>query len=202
MDRTIIRLMRASFLASWLFLAPIHAQAAPEEIKIEKSIDQLSPGGYVWEPERAASGPVEIVISLGQQKAYIFRSGILIGASTISSGRPGYESPIGRFEILQKRKMHRSNRYDDAPMPYMQRLNWYGVALHAGQIPGRPASHGCIRLPAEFARKLFEVTELGSFVFVTEDPLESPKQALQLARANASAPVPLDRTPAGARGGS
>jgi len=158
----------------------------------------LDRGEYLWQPERAAAGPVEIVISLGLQKAYIFRSGELIGASTISSGKPGHESPIGRFEILQKRKMHRSNRYDDAPMPYMQRLNWYGVALHAGPIPGGPASHGCIRLPAGFAKKLFEATELGSFVFVTDDALHSPQAALQLARAHATAPVSRDRTPGGA----
>src|SRR3546814_5930351 len=103
---------------------------------------------------------------------------------TVSSGRRGYESPVGRFEILQKRKVHRSNRYENAPMPYMQRLNWYGVAFHGGRVPGYPASHGCIRLPMQFAEKLYGVTELGSFVFVADQALHSPKEALNLARAN------------------
>ncbi|MBA3677595.1 MAG: L,D-transpeptidase family protein [Sphingosinicella sp.] len=199
MARTIDRLMRVLLFSSLLCLAPVQQAAAREAPEIEKRIATLGPGQFIWEPEGAEAGQVEIVISLGLQKAYIFRSGTLIGASTISSGRPGYESPIGRFEILQKKKMHRSNRYEAAPMPYMQRLNWYGVALHAGQVPGHPASHGCIRLPAEFARKLFEVTQLGSFVFVAEGEINSPKEALDLARANALAPVPRDRTPGGAQ---
>jgi hypothetical protein len=97
--------------------------------------------------------------------------------------------------------MHRSNRYDDAPMPWMQRLNWYGVALHAGEIPGRPASHGCIRLPTGFARKLFGVTERGGFVFVTEDRVDTPEAALKLARANKDAPFGPGRTFESAPGG-
>jgi hypothetical protein len=72
------------------------------------------------------------------------------------------------FQILQKKKMHHSNLYDDAPMPFMQRLTWDGVALHAGRIPGRPASHGCVRLPLEFAQKLFDVTYHGGTVVVTD----------------------------------
>jgi lipoprotein-anchoring transpeptidase ErfK/SrfK len=155
---------------------------------------RLLPGQYVW-TDAAAEGPVEIVISLPQQLAYVFRSGKLIGASTISSGKVGHESPVGRFQILQKREMHRSNRYSDAPMPYMQRLNWFGVAIHGGAIPGYPASRGCIRLPMEFARKLFAATELGGFVFISPAILRSPKKGLKLARLHASAALPADRMP-------
>src|SRR3546814_1869559 len=97
---------------------------------------------------------------------------------TVSSGRRGYESPVGRFEILQKRKVHRSNRYENALMPYMPRLNWYGVAFHGGRVPGYPASHGCIRLPMQFAEKLYGVTDLGSFVFVRSDEHTSELQSL------------------------
>ena len=192
------RLVRAALFASLLAMAPLSAAPAADGSAIENRIEQLDAGEFVWDPSGAEAGPVEIVISLGQQKAYVFRSGELIGGSTISSGRPGYESPVGRFQILQKKVMHRSNRYESAPMPYMQRLNWYGVALHAGQIPGRPASHGCIRLPSAFAKKLFAETQVGSFVFVTDDPLQSSEAALKLARANASAPMPSDRMPGGA----
>lgn len=200
MAQAIARFARI-FLALLLGLAPIHSASARQADTIKARIADLEPGQFIWQPEQATEGPVEIVVSLGLQRAYIFRSGKLIGASTISSGKQGHETPIGRFEILQKRKIHRSNRYDDAPMPFMQRLNWYGVALHGGHVPGHPASHGCIRLPMEFARKLFAATKLGSFVFVAEDKLPSPKAALELARANASMPVPPDRTPRGLGGG-
>ncbi|HEV2745786.1 MAG TPA: L,D-transpeptidase family protein [Allosphingosinicella sp.] len=169
--------------------------AAQEPRPIEDRLEALDPGDYVWQPELAAEGPVEIVISLGSQLAYVYRDGTLIGASTVSSGREGYESPVGRFQILEKKKVHRSNRYDDAPMPYMQRLNWYGVALHGGHVPGYPASHGCIRLPMRFAQKLFEITERGGFVFVTDEAPESPQAALELARAHADAPFGPGRTP-------
>lgn len=181
---------RAMLAALALGAAPAVIAAPP----IEEKIETLRPGGFVWQPEVRAHGPVEIVISLADQRAFVYRGGELIGASTISSGRQGYESPIGRFQILAKKRVHRSNRYDDAPMPFMQRLNWYGVALHAGEIPGRPASHGCIRLPLGFARALFGATETGGFVFVTEDRLATPEAALKLARSNANAPFGPGRT--------
>jgi L,D-transpeptidase catalytic domain len=155
--------------------------------------DWLRPGQYVWQPERAPVGPVEVVVSLGSQRAYVYRAGTLIGTSTVSSGRRGSETPVGRFEILQKRRTHRSNRYSNAPMPFMQRLNWYGVALHGGTVPGYAASHGCIRLPMKFAEALYGATQLGGFVFVARQALPSPERALKLARANANAPMSADR---------
>src|SRR3546814_43856 len=117
--------------------------------RVEAPVHDLAPGQFVWLPERAPAGLVEIVVSLASQRAWVFRSGTLIGTSTVSSGRRGYESPVGRFEILQKRQVHRSNGYENAPMPYMQRLHWYGVAFHGGRGPGIPASPGCIRLPMQ-----------------------------------------------------
>lgn len=167
-------------------VAPAGAKKTPA---IAEDVDELKPGQYRWQPELAPAGPVEIVISLGAQRAYVYRAGTLIGVSTISSGRSGYETPVGRFGILQKKRMHRSNRYESAPMPYMQRLNWYGVALHAGHVPGYPASHGCIRLPPKFAANLYGVTRLGGFVWVDDREVHSPGKALKLARANASAPL-------------
>jgi lipoprotein-anchoring transpeptidase ErfK/SrfK len=114
------------------------------------------------------------------QTAFVFRGGTLIGASTVSTGMPGKDTPTGVFPILQKKKMHHSNIYDSAPMPYMQRLTWDGVALHAGKIPGYPASHGCVRLPAKFAPLLFEVTRLGAEVTIADESVFSPEQALAL----------------------
>ena len=128
--------------------------------------DSLKPGEYLWYPQIAPAGPIVLVISLDEQRAYVYRNGIAIGVSTISSGKEGKETPAGVFTILQKNKDHRSNLYNNAPMPYMQRLTWDGIALHGGNLPGYPASHGCVRLPQAFAEKLFAVTQRGDTVVV------------------------------------
>lgn len=123
---------------------------------------------YFWHPEIAPSGPLVMVVSLDEQYLYVYRNGVAIGASPISSGRPGYETPTGIYTILQKEREHRSNLYDDAPMPFMQRLTWDGIAMHAGTLPGHPASHGCIRLPQSFAEKLFATSQRGAVVVIAE----------------------------------
>ncbi len=126
----------------------------------------LKPGQFLWRPEIAPEGPVVLVVSLDEQRAYVYRNGVAIGVSTISSGKKGHETPSGVFTILQKRVEHYSNLYNNAPMPFMQRLTWDGVALHAGSLPGYPASHGCVRLPKAFAEKVFSVTKTGDTVVV------------------------------------
>lgn len=131
------------------------------------AIDDLAPGEFAWLDANAVNGHTEIVVDLSDQKAYVLKSGVLVGVSTVSSGKPGHETPTGTFEILEKNVEHYSNLYDDAAMPFMQRLTWDGIALHAGHIPGRPASHGCIRLPLEFAEALFSQTSIGTTVTVT-----------------------------------
>ena len=141
----------------------------------------LRPGHFVWKPERNTVGPVEVVVSIPLQRAYVYRGGDLIGVSTVSTGRKGHSTPVGRFDILEKRKKHFSNKYNNAPMPFMQRLTWDGIALHAGEIPGRPASHGCIRLPLDFARHLFGVTRVGASVHVLATS-PKPEQALAMVR--------------------
>lgn len=128
-------------------------------------------------PELAPDGPLVMLISLPQQLAFLYRNGIRIGVTTVSTGRPGFETPAGVYRILQKRREHYSNRYDDAPMPFMQRLTWDGIALHAGRISGKPASHGCIRLPAAFARKLYDLTSLGMTVVVADRDMPAPAMA-------------------------
>jgi L,D-transpeptidase-like protein len=100
---------------------------------------------------------------------YVYRNGVRIAASTCSTAKLGHQTPTGVFKILQKDKNHHSSTYDNAPMPYMNRLTWSGIALHAGQLPGYPASHGCVRLPKEFAELLFGVTKLGMTVVIADD---------------------------------
>lgn len=124
-------------------------------------------GEFVWRPEVSPAGPVVVVVSLPLQQVHVYRNGVRIGASTISTGKRGHETPTGVFTILQKRAEHYSNLYDNAPMPWMQRLTWDGIALHAGRLPGHPASHGCIRLPDAFAKLLFSTTRRGDVVVVT-----------------------------------
>jgi hypothetical protein len=124
--------------------------------------------GYRWTPGLAPEGPVVVVVSLPLQRLYVYRNGVRIGEAAVSTGKPGHETPPGVFTILQKRREHYSNLYDDAPMPYMQRLTWGGIALHEGRVPGYPASHGCIRLPAGFAERLFSVTGTGTVVVVAD----------------------------------
>ena len=156
-------LMRNLFMAFAALAAVAPAHAAPRPAT---EAAHLRPGDFIWHPEVAPEGPVVVVISLDEQRVYVYRNGIAIGLSTISSGRKGYETPPGVFTILQKDREHRSNLYDDAPMPYMVRLTWGGVALHGGTLPGFPASHGCVRLPHEFAEKLFAITQRGETVVV------------------------------------
>jgi hypothetical protein len=129
----------------------------------------LGPGQYVWDANSASSGPLLLTIDLTAQRAMVYRDGVLIAASAISTGSMGRETPTGVFTILEKKVMHRSTTYDDAPMPYMQRLTSKGIAIHAGDLPGYPASHGCIRLPNEFAKQLYGVTEIGTPVMITND---------------------------------
>lgn len=162
-----------SALAAAASLAAGAASAQPVDISkgsVAAAVASLKPGQYVWAPDVAPSGPMLLVVNVATQRATLFRNGVPVGASTISSGRPGYRTPTGVFTILQKHVEHYSSKYDNAPMPYMQRLTWYGVALHAGKLPGYPASHGCIRLPAGFAKLLYGVTRLGMTVVVTDRP--------------------------------
>ena len=133
-------------------------------------------------PREALRDGVLIVVSLASQKAFVFKKGKVWDSTDVSTGKPGNETPEGVFPILQKKVHHRSSLYDDAPMPYMQRLTWDGVALHAGHVPGYPASHGCIRLPEAFAKKLYGVTGFSStIVVVTDEAVTSAKEARALA---------------------
>ena len=126
---------------------------------------ELKPGQYVWRKGSFTGEPM-VVVSLTDQLAYLYRGDQLVAVSTVSTGTDTNPTPKGIFSVLAKKPMHRSIKYDNAPMPFMQRIDKYGVALHAGHLPGRPASHGCIRLPAEFAKRLYGVTDLGATVMI------------------------------------
>ncbi|MGI8932193.1 MAG: L,D-transpeptidase family protein [Sphingomicrobium sp.] len=127
---------------------------------------ELKPGQYLWREGANPRGEVQVVIGLSDQLAYLYRGGELVAVSTISSGTERNPTPTGIFPILEKKPIHRSQKYDNAPMPFMQRIDQYGIALHAGHLPGYAASHGCIRLPAKFAARLYKVTALGSTVVI------------------------------------
>ena len=164
---------------------------------IEQAATELLPNQFVWK-DNGASEPVSIVISLLEQRAFVYRGSTMIAATTISSGKDGKDTPLGTYPILQKNAVHKSSLYDDASMPFMQRLTWDGIAIHAGRNPGFPASHGCIRVPLGFAKQLFGVTTLGTTVTVTDDfeggmiP-EAPVQDQETAVANLRQSVSLEQ---------
>jgi len=173
------RLIELGFLACVAASAAAHP-VTRQKLSVMEKADRLGPGQFAWEPEAASTGPLFLVIDLTRQRVLLYRGGVPIAASTISSGGKGRETPTGVFTILQKEVVHRSRTYDDAPMPYMQRLTSKGVAMHAGNLPGYPASHGCIRLPKAFAKLLYGVTELGTPVRITD--AEQERMAAERAR--------------------
>ena len=149
---------------------------------------QLKNGEYVWAPELAPDGPGLAIVNLETQRLILFRNGVPIAASTISSGKTGNETPTGVFTILQKNKEHYSKTYNNAPMPNMQRLTWKGIALHAGNLPGYPASHGCVRLPTKFSELLFGATTMGMTVVITKLSI-NPESSSTPELATASSPT-------------
>lgn len=165
------RLIQLGFLMCAAASPAAHA-TDDRSTSVAEKVALLKPGQYFWEDAAASPGPLLVVINVSTQRVLLFRDGVLVAASTISTGSEGRETPIGMFTILEKAVWHRSRTYDDAPMPYMQRLTWKGIAMHAGDLPGYPASHGCIRLPRGFAKLLYGVTELGTPVRITDEEQE------------------------------
>lgn len=163
---TINLLSRRSLLAATGLFAAWHMGGSRVLADMVEEISKLKPGQFTWHPERSPDGPVAIIVSIPDQRVYVYRNGIRIAVSTCSTGKPGHDTPTGVFTILQKDKNHHSSTYNDAPMPNMNRLTWSGVALHAGNLPGYPASHGCVRLPLEFSKLLFTITHIGTAVII------------------------------------
>lgn len=182
--------------------APVFAQGnkASSPAEFARKAEHLNPGQWIWAPQVAPTGPLLIYVDLSRQIATVYRNGVRIAVTTVSSGKPGHSTPTGVFTILQKDADHRSNKYNNAPMPYMQRLTWDGVALHAGGLPGYPESHGCVHLPYGFSRELFRITNLGATVVVSGDAVgkvETSKASLLApidARGNPVATTDLDES--------
>ena len=152
---------------------PVHYRwsqgAGPQAYKdmvSELGTHGLRPGQYVWSSSIPQKGDTRIVLDLVTQMGYVYRADRLVGATTISTAKTGKVTPLGYWSILEKRPFYRSKKYDNAPMPFMQRIDSYGIALHGGMNPGYPASHGCVRLPLAFAKKLYGLTAIGSKVVI------------------------------------
>lgn len=153
--------------APWVHAVPFWG--AKESLPAETDPAALKDGEFVWEGAAVASGPVTVVVSLEEQRAYVYRNGVRVGFTSVSTGKPGHRTPTGVFKVLQKDKDHHSKTYGNAPMPYTERLTWGGVALHAGGLPGYPSSHGCVHLPSAFAARLFEISPMGMVVVIADE---------------------------------
>ena len=161
--------------------------------KQDSSLSQVDPDGltlqageFAWLPDAdaASESPVTMLVNLDAQRAYLYRDGRRIAVTTVSTGKPGHDTPVGVFPIIEKEQMHHSSRYENAPMPWMQRLTDWGHALHAGVVRPYPASHGCVRLPAKFAEQLYHLTKPGDLVVISQD--NSPRSlAIAIAVAGA-----------------
>lgn len=166
--------MKSRLLALALAIALSgHADATPfwganAPVAFDTPSDTLKKGEFTWAPDIAPSGPITVLVSLDEQRAYTYRNGLLIGVTTVSTGKPGHETPTGVFTTKLKDKDHHSSKYNNAAMPYTQKITNDGVALHAGGIPGYPESHGCVHLPSEYARLLFEAAPLGMTVVIAD----------------------------------
>ncbi|MBW7963943.1 L,D-transpeptidase [Bradyrhizobium sp. BR 10261] len=156
---------------SGAYYAPQQRYPAEPRLKPQKrgSAAAKTKKETVGEKETGAKpqGPLVIVVSIERQKVTIYDSNGVFAESPVSTGMKGHSTPMGVFSVIQKHKFHHSNIYSGAPMPYMQRITWSGVAMHAGVLPGYPASHGCIRMPMAFAVKMWNWTKMGARVIVT-----------------------------------
>lgn len=157
---------------AWLASAPT-LQARKRRSKRRRNAYPLKPQQFYWLENVAPTGPAVSVVNLHTQMVQLFRNGIAIGFSSSSTGKRGKRTPLGLFSVLQKRRHHRSSTYNNAPMPWMIRLTWSGIAFHGGPLPGYPASHGCIRLPHKFAAKFFGVLQYDNMVLIVNNNLAS-----------------------------
>ena len=166
---------------SVLSLGSLHAMEKPSAhtkgTPTGRPTGTLKPGEYWWRPEISPSGPVLALVSVPQQTMHVYRNGILIGRTTVSTGTKGHETPSGVFTILEKKVDHYSKKYDNAPMPNMQRLTWSGICMHSGNLPGYPASHGCIRMPYDFSQAFFRTTAKGGTVVIGDGKTPQPHLA-------------------------
>ncbi|MBV9978426.1 L,D-transpeptidase family protein [Bradyrhizobium sp.] len=175
----------------WTEGEPAHYWPAPRYPHPHKPPHQHTQKGD--KPAREATkpqGPLIVAISINEQKLKLYDANGFFAESPVSTGMQGHPTPMGVFSVIQKQKYHRSNIYSDAPMPYMQRITWSGVAMHAGVLPGYPASHGCIRMPMAFAVKMWNWTRMGARVVVTPGEITPARFSHPLLPAFKIAPQP------------
>lgn len=159
----------ASF-AAILFLSVAGSRAGA----IEKGVPQppetadLKPGQYIWNPDASPNGPVGIIVDLTNQTLYVYRDGKQIGRSAASTGIKSHPTAPGSYTILTKNVTYHSEKYHEASMPFMERLTWDGMAIHGGNTPGKPSSHGCVHVPLDFAEKLYAITQTGDTVLISD----------------------------------
>jgi L,D-transpeptidase catalytic domain len=173
--RDVLRLRRLALTGSVYALGFVVAAtlAAPASAKVRhkpdpKELEHVNKDPFGTIPK----GPMQIVISINQQKLHLYSDGKEVADTLVATGVPSLPTPTGVFSVIGKEKFHRSNIYSGAPMPFMQRITWSGVALHEGENIGHPASHGCIRMPREFAMKLFSVTKVGVRVIIARNEVK------------------------------
>ncbi len=155
-------------LYDWPDSDPGISRASPTvQPRRTKSRHQAEKRGTPEKESTKPQGPLIISISIAQQRMRIFDANGFFAETPVSTGMPGHPTPMGVFSVIQKDRFHRSNIYSGAPMPFMQRITWSGIAIHAGVLPGHPASHGCIRMPMAFAVKMWNWTRMGARVIIT-----------------------------------
>lgn len=172
-----LKLLRLlTFLACFIAVTAMAAQPASHTkgTPTGHPTGPLKPGEYWWNPAGSPNGPVVVLISLPLQTLSVYRNGVLVGRSSVSTGTKGHSTPTGVFTILEKKETHYSNLYKNAPMPNMQRLTWSGICMHSGNLPGYPASHGCIRMPYDFSKLLFSITSRGCTVVIGDENKPTP----------------------------
>ncbi|MBW0144597.1 L,D-transpeptidase family protein [Sphingomicrobium clamense] len=128
-------------------------------------VHEIAPNKFKWNDE-GAKGETRVVVSISRQLAFFYKGDTLVGAASVTTARDGKLTPQGIFPVWMKKDIHYSKAYDNTPMPYTQFLDEYGIALHAGPNPGYPASAGCIRLPKEFAKRIYAMNEIGTEVLI------------------------------------
>ena len=167
--------------------------ATPAQPRRQRARKQSTGKKEVAEKEIGAKpqGPLIIAISIDQQKVRVYDAHGFFAESPVSTGMKGHPTPMGVFSIIQKHKLHHSNIYSGAPMPFMQRITWSGVAMHAGVLPGYPASHGCIRMPMAFAQKMWNWTRMGARVIVTPGEMSPANFSHPLLVAEKVVPQPI-----------
>src|SRR5690242_6457032 len=220
--RAFIRLLPAVFAISLLSAGPSHAQSPywspyrswwgdqtfrqryrEDTKKPEVKKKDWSEHTSKSVAKESAKGPLLLIISIADQRISLYDNGAVIARSAVSTGVKDHPTPLGVFSVISKARWHRSNIYSAAPMPYMQRITWSGIALHAGVLPGHPASHGCIRLAKDFAIRLWHLTKRGTRVIIAPnevDPVQiasprlfsKPKTASSSQESSTDAPASKD----------